>query len=104
MPLANNGRHTFSFEGGDLLTTIGATYLVSYLYFKHVDSSHQNWISIKTQRSRISVISRTEEYHQAWLEKIGSMNEANLNKNTLGLNSSTIKKMALSVIELLPPL
>ena len=90
-------RHTFSFEGGDQLTTIGATFFVSYLYHLHVDSNHRNWASIKTQNSRISTINRSEKYHSAWLKHIGSMSEANLNRNTLGLDGVTVKKMAQAI-------
>ena len=36
--MTSSKRHTFSFEGGDQLTTIGATFFVSYLYHRHVDS------------------------------------------------------------------
>ena len=97
MTLENSGRHTFSFEGGEQLTTIGATFFVSYLYYLHVDSSHKNWNSIKTQKSRISTIERSEFYYRAWLNHIGSMSESNLNKNTLGLDGATVKQMALAI-------
>ncbi len=90
-------RHTFSFEGGDQLTTIGATFFVSYLYHRHVDSNHKNWASIRTQNSRISTINRSENYHRGWLKHIGSMSDSNLNRNTLGLDGHTIKKMALAI-------
>ncbi len=97
MAHSNAGRHTFSFEGGDQLTTIGATFFVSYLYCLHVDSSHRNWESIKTKKSRISTLNRSEGYHRAWLNHIGNMSEANLNRNTLGLDGSAVKKMALAI-------
>ena len=42
MTSVNSERHVFSFEGGDQLTTIGATFLVSYLYHQHIDSAHNN--------------------------------------------------------------
>lgn len=97
----NSGRHTFSFEGGEQLTTIGATFFVSYLYHRHINSAHRNWESIKTQNSRISTINRSEDYHQVWLNHIGSMSAANLNKNTLGLDGADVKKMALAVLKAL---
>ncbi|WP_321325048.1 hypothetical protein [Thiomicrorhabdus sp.] len=92
-----SGRHTFSFDGGEKLTTIGASFFVSYLYHQYVDSNHNNWASIKTQKSRISTISRTENFHKSWLNHIKSMNDANLNKNTLGLDGVTIKEMAKAI-------
>lgn len=97
MTHASSGRHTFSFEGGEHLTTIGATFFVSYLYHRHVDSTHKNWESIKTKNSRINTINRKDIYHRAWLDHIGSMNVANLNKNTLGLDGLSVKKMALAI-------
>ncbi|WP_305846009.1 hypothetical protein [Photobacterium kishitanii] len=97
MTYESSKRHTFSFEGGDKLTTIGATFFVSYLYHRHVDLTHKNWASIKTQRSRISTINSSDNYHRVWLTHIGSMSEANLNRNTIGLEGSTIKIMALAI-------
>ena len=97
MTSKKSNRHTFSFEGGEQLTTIGASFFVSYLYHQNVDSCHKSWASIKTQKSRISTINRTERFHKNWLKHIESMNDANLNKNTLGLNGSTIKEMAKTI-------
>ena len=97
MASTSSGRHTFSFEGGDQLTTIGATFFVSYLYHRYVDSTHNNWASIKTQKSRISTINRSVNSHSIWLKHIGGMSEANLNKNTLSLDGASIKKMALDI-------
>lgn len=94
-------RHTFNFEGGDQLTTIGATFFVSYLYHLRVDSTHRNWASIKTQNSRISTINKSEKYHSEWLRHIGNMSEANLNRNTLGLDGSMVKKMAAAIQQII---
>lgn len=97
MAHTNSRRHSFDFEGGEQLTTIGATFFVSYLYHQHVDSTHRNWNSIKTQKSRISTINRSESYHLVWLSYISNMSDTNLNKNTLGLDGVTVKKMALAI-------
>ncbi len=35
--------------------------------------------------------------HRYWLNHIESMSDANLNKNTLGLDGATVKKMALAI-------
>lgn len=90
-------RHIFSFDGGDKLTTIGASFFVSYLYHLHVDSTHRNWASIKTRHSRISAINNATRYYHAWLLHVQNMSDANLNRNTLGLKGSDIKKMALAI-------
>jgi len=95
------GRHTFAFEGGEQLTTIGATFFVSYLYYRCVDSTHRNWEKIQTKTSRISTIARSEQHHCAWLERVGGMDDANLNRNTLGLDGPTVKAMARSILKVL---
>lgn len=97
MSNSNTGRHAFSFEGGEQLTKIGATFFVSCLYHRHIDSTHRNWDSIRTQKSRTSTINSSESYHQVWLEHIRGMNDANLNKNTLVLDAANVKKMALAI-------
>ncbi len=97
MAHTNFQRHAFAFEGGEQLTTIGATFFVSYLYHRYVDPMHRNWDTIKTQNSRISVINRSVNYHATWLRHISNMSDSNLNKNTLGLDGVTVKKMALAI-------
>ena len=97
MPSKGSERHTFSFDGGDKLTTIGATFFVSYLYHLHVETSLRNWASIKTQHSRISTINNSESHYRAWLSHVQNMSDANLNRNSLGLEGPAIKQMALAV-------
>lgn len=99
MTTTGSERHIFSFEGGDKLTTIGATFFVSYLYYQYVDSTHKNWTSIKTQYSRISTINSSSQYYRAWLSHIQNMSDSNLNRNSLGLKGPAIKNMALAVQE-----
>lgn len=95
----SKGRHTFDFEGGEKLTTIGATFFVSYLYSQSIDSRHSNWERISTRRSRISTIKSSERYHCTWLARISSMSDANLSKNTLGLEGTEVKAMARAVLQ-----
>ena len=59
-------RHTFTFEGGEQLTTIGATFFVSYSYHLHVDPAHRHWESIKTKTSRISKINNSSITALGW--------------------------------------
>ena len=101
MTHATTKRHVFSFDGGEQLTTIGATFFVSYLYCKYVDPNHRNWDSIDTKTSRISALNRAEGHHRAWLEHIGDMNDSNLNKNTLNLAGTVVKKMARDILKTL---
>ncbi|HAT41796.1 MAG TPA: hypothetical protein DCS87_08725 [Rheinheimera sp.] len=97
MANSKSGRHVFTFDGGDQLTTIGCTFFVSYLYHSYIDPSHKNWDSVKTKKSRISTIARSKCYYHGWLNQIASMSIARLNKNTLGLDGSTVKAMALAI-------
>lgn len=90
-------RHVFSFEGGEQLTTIGATFFVSYLYHCHVDSNHNNWTRIKTKKQRINTINRAEDFHRIWLNYIEIMSEKNLNRNTMGLDGTQVKQMAKTI-------
>jgi hypothetical protein len=99
MKTAAKQRHTFSFNGGDLLTSIGVTFFISYLYYLQFDRTHRNWESVATRQSRISTIDRSKQYHQEWLERVDSMSEAKLNTNSLGLKGSAVKMMARAIIK-----
>ena len=35
--------HNFNFEGGEILRSITAWWLVSYTYYEEVDKNHKNW-------------------------------------------------------------
>jgi hypothetical protein len=94
------GRHTFIFPGGEQLTTIGATFFVSYLYYLRVDPTHGNWETIKTKTARISTITSSKQYHRAWLGRVDQMSPANLGKNTLGLDGEEVKAMARAILAL----
>lgn len=95
MTVAN---HNFNFEGGEILRTIGATWLVSYAYYDHVDKAHTNWNGVKTTSQRISRYERSREHHTDWLRHVESINDTNLAKNTIGLNPEQVKKMAHEVL------
>ncbi|WP_288585089.1 hypothetical protein [uncultured Treponema sp.] len=86
-------RHVFSFNGGELLTTIGACWFVSYCYYEYIDKTHQNWKIVKTAANRKSVYLRTRQYHKNWLKEISKMDDRNLNRNSLKLKASQIKQM-----------
>lgn len=90
----HNPRHNFNFEGGDLLHTMGATWFVSYAYYLQIKREHTNWQKVTTYRNRISVFNGSKKYHRFFLSQITGMNEANLDKNTLGLSGLEVKEMA----------
>ena len=56
--------HDFNFEGGAYLTSMGASWFVSYMYFKKIDNKHNNWRNIKTAENRISTFNNTLKYHK----------------------------------------
>ena len=86
-------RHIYTFDGGDYLSTMGASWFVSYLYYCRIDNSHMNWKNISTANLRISNFNKTNNYHTYWLQQILVMNDHNLNKNKIGLNAINIKNM-----------
>lgn len=91
-------RHVFNFENGDILTTMGASWFVSYAYYLYVDRKHTNWQEVPTHQNRASVFSSSKKFHRFFLTKISQMNETNLSKNTLGLKGTKIKQMANEIL------
>jgi hypothetical protein len=91
-------RHCFNFEGGDQLTTMGATWFVSYAYYTYINRTHTNWQKVSTHRGRASVFQGSKRYHSYWLSKIGKMSDNNLEKNTLGLRGFKVKQMAKEIL------
>lgn len=73
---------TLSLSRGGATHNYWRHFFVSYLYYRHIDLTHKNWDSIKTQTSRINTINRSESYHKVWLNHIGSMSDSNLNRNS----------------------
>lgn len=91
--------HNFNFEGGDILTKMGATWFVSYAYYERIDRTHKNWDKVATTQPRISKYNKSRSYHKAWLAEILTMNPANLNKNTIGLSAEEIMTMARKLLD-----
>jgi len=95
-------RHAFAFEGGDDLTTMGASWFISYLYHLNMDSEHRNWEKPKTANGRISVFVRTERalttkgvsMHRHYVEQICLMSPALLSKNKIGIRGERVIAMA----------
>ena len=93
--------HNFSFDGGDILSKMAASWFVSYAYHKYIDNSHMNWSKVSTAGSRISKFNACKIYHKYWLYQVIIMNPNNLNKNTIGLSASQTKTMAKELLNLL---
>lgn len=92
-------RHTFTFQGGEDLTTMGACWFVSYCYYKKIKPGHLNWRKPSTYANRISVFTRTQNLHKYYLERILEMDVSNLNKNRIDLNGIRVKEMARELLE-----
>ncbi|MEG1913359.1 MAG: hypothetical protein RRY64_08360 [Oscillospiraceae bacterium] len=86
--------HSFSFDGGDILSKMGATWFVSYLYYRRMDTSHRNWSRVSTATSRISKYNASSAFHKEWLQEVLLMNPQKLNTNTIGLDAGQVKAMA----------
>lgn len=91
--------HNFPFEGGYDLRRMCVSWFVSYTYYKHIDSEHKNWQTLKTYKNRISKYNASRQYHKLWLEKVEDMHSAALNRNTIGLTAEQVKKMANEVLQ-----
>ena len=95
-------RHTFDFEGGDDLTTMGASWFISYLYHIEIDSSHRNWEVPKTKNGRVSVFKRTLNdstsdgvaMHIHYVREICKMSAKRLAANYIGLSGECVIKIA----------
>lgn len=104
-----NKRHTFSFEGGDDLTTMGASWFISYLYHIEIDSNHRNWEAPKTKNGRVSVFLRTKclstakgvAMHRHYVEQVCLMSPALLSKNKIGIRGERVIAMAKELLALM---
>ena len=96
---SGQGRHSFAFEGGEDLTTMGATWFVSYCYYDKIDRTHRNWERVETHNSRQSVYRRTDHYHRFWLERVLEMDSERLSANTIGLTGDEVIKMAQALLK-----
>lgn len=93
-------RHIFKFPHGDLLTTMGACWFVSYSYYKKIDPYHLNWQNVSSCKIRINVFQRSQSLHKYFLKNILEMDTNNLDKNKIYLAGKQIKNMAKALLEL----
>jgi hypothetical protein len=80
------------FEAGEKLRAVGASFLVSFLYYKKIDSKHSNWRLANTNNP--STIINNEKYWKIWLEAILDKDPASLSQNKISLSGSEIINMA----------
>ena len=89
----NTNRHIFKFDGGDLLTSMGATWFVVYKYSKTINPSEFRW-RCATQDSRISAYNRSSAYHKDFLKHVLEMSDSNLSKAKIDITPTETKQMA----------
>ena len=74
------------------INSIGASYLVSFLYGKYIDKSHKAYLKRATDMS--SAIESIQGYYYDSMCTIAAMNENRLNGNELGLSGADVVRMA----------
>jgi len=87
------------FEAGEKLCKVGSSFLVSYLYWKKIDSAHINWKLARTNNP-VTIINN-KKYWPIWIEAIISKDPAALGKNKIQLTGTEIIDMARKVFPLL---
>lgn len=94
-------KHGYSFEGGELLAKMGASWFVSYAYHIRKDPMHGNWNQLKkgVEECKRRFMPSTL-YHRFWLCKILNMNDARLNTNKIGLTATQVKQMAHELLDM----
>lgn len=93
--------HPFSFDGGEILTVMGATWFVSYLYYELIDKTHKNWQLVKTHEMRKSNFLKSRSYHKFWLEQVLSMSNEKLNTNKIKIDANETKRMAKELLSII---
>lgn len=93
------GKHNYNFNGGDLLSKIGASWLISYLYHSKIDKKHLNWERISKPSQRVKMCGKSVRYHKYWIEKIIKMNANNLSRNRIGLTGAKVIDMAKELLQ-----
>ena len=92
------GSHIYNFDGGKDLSSMSASWFVSYCYYQTINPNHLNWAIFP---ERISTYKRTTQYHKFWLQKIVCMNAKNLDKNTIQLSGTIVIEMAKELLNII---
>jgi len=94
--------HDFNFEGGEILSKIGAAWFVSFSYFNYVDHKHLAWKNPKfsdlSVQQRTNNYNKSKQYHVIWLNEVLDMKQLDKHKNICGLHSTKIKEMADAIL------
>lgn len=89
----------FYFEAGEKLRAVGASFVVSYLFWKLIDSNHNNWRLAKTNNPK--VIESNRKYWNVWTNAIRYKSPGYLASNKISLTGLEIIKMAKDLYKIL---
>lgn len=95
------GKHEYKFNGGQYLTRIGSSWLVSYMYYLRIDKNHRNWETVSKPLDRIKKFNKSTQFHMEWLQEIVNMNPKQLNRNEIGLTGQEVIEMANELLNLM---
>lgn len=90
------------FDAGEKLRGVGASFFVSYLYWKLIDPTHTNWRLAKTNNP-ITVLNN-KEYWFIWADAIVYKSPLDLGTNKINLTGYEIISMAEKIAESLKKL
>lgn len=94
--------HLFNLDGARRITTMGASWFVSYKYYELIDENHNNWAQVKKLLgNRMHAYDESEDYHEYWLNEVLKMSDGKLNRNKLGLTADEIKRMAREILSVM---
>ena len=93
--------HNFNFNGGEFLTKIGASWLISYLYYLKIDKKHLNWENTSTFKDRAVKCKKYAQFHKEWVVEIIKMSPKKLSTNRIGLSGEEVIEMAKKLLPLL---
>lgn len=87
---------SYPFDHNDYLTRMGASWFVSYSYYKYIDKYHNNWNKLKKNKVdfNIKIFNESKKYHYNFLKDIVKNVGCSVGKNKIGLSSDEVKEMA----------
>ncbi|MBD5398029.1 hypothetical protein HDR60_00790 [bacterium] len=82
------------------LSSMGASWFVSYAYYKHKDKNHLDWQKSGKSNNNIKIFNKTKKNHKSWLKAISTMSDK-LDTNDLGIPANDVRKMAEELLSIL---
>ena len=83
-------KYDFEREAERKLSSIGASWLVCYLYNKYIDDKFNNYKLANNWHNRKTVCENNEKYHWTWLTSIVDKNLHLLDTNNLNVSGKEI--------------